>query len=160
MKFTAEQIEELYKKALWYNLEGVDFLAGLTNDEIADSFNGIGPEFAPEILRSKFTEVFEIFLPCAMIHDVRTEYSDGTRKSFCYANEEFRRNCIKVAKGNYNFFSWKRYRAMMVAEVLYCFVSSDRFGWKAWLDAQERHMAKEALKKISGNGAGETREVI
>ena len=35
-----------------------------------------------------------------------------------------------------------RFCAKAVAQILYDFVSADSFGWKAWLEAHERHVKK------------------
>jgi len=155
-KFTVAQVRQIYGEAVCYELEGMDWLSQFDEEEIAECFNGIGPEFIGAKAREWISDFLALFLPCAMIHDMRNEYSDGTRQSFYYANEEFRRNCIKVVEANYGWLSRKRYRGYVVAEILYCFVSADCFGWEAWLQAKAKH---EARQKISGNGAGETKEV-
>ena len=142
-KFTKEQIEELIQIAVAADLEGLRFLQGFSIEEIQNGFNGIGPEFMGDAARQKVSEKLDIFLAAAMIHDMRHDVSDGTREGFLYANDEFRRNCIKLADYNYGFFDRKRYRMRLVGEVLYLFVSADCFGWRAWNDAWQKNLERK-----------------
>ena len=143
-----ETVADLYRRAVRANLDGVDFVASFTYEELADSYNGIGPEFLPPALREKVTKRLNLFAPAALIHDLRNEYSDGTRRSFNYANYEFAANCRKLAAQRYAWYNPRRYFEYHVATLLYRFVCGDG-GWTAWIQAKERHE-----KKISGNSAG------
>ena len=136
------EIDELLKIAVEAGLEGLDFLSQFSYAQLADGYNGIGPEFLPPKLRNKVTDILAIFAPAALIHDMRNEMSDGTRASFLAANDEFRRNCIKLADFHFGPFRPRRYHARGIAQVLYDFVSAENFGWRAWLEAKERHAAK------------------
>jgi hypothetical protein len=83
-----------------------------------------------------------------VLHDLRNDVSDGTRASFLAANDEFRRNCLKMADLAYPqqpgiADDLKRARAKAVAEILYCFVSADAVGWRAWLEAHERFVNRK-----------------
>lgn len=138
MKFSIEHIEKLCEEAERKNLYGVSFMRTFNPEDIQDAFNGIGAEFLKDEIRGWLSKTLKVFLAAAMIHDLRNEMSDGSREAFWIANDEFRRNCIKLAKIEYGIFSKKRYRALLVAQILYCFVSSEVFGWKAWLDAKEK----------------------
>lgn len=152
---TEEQIadvQELYRLAVLADLDGVEFIAGFPDEELADSYNGIGPEFLPPKVRAKVTKSLALFEPAALVHDLRNEYSDGTRCSFNYANYEFRSNCRKLADARYAWWNPRRYVVRYVAELLYRFVAGD-CGWTAWLQAKERHE-----RKVSGNSAGENKE--
>ena len=149
---TIEEIDALMSAAVEAGLDGLDFMAEFDYDQLADGYNGIGPEFLPAGIRLVVSKFLHIFAPAAFGHDLRNELSDGTRVGFCAANEEFLRNCIKLAayycKDDYK----RRVRAVSAAIVLYEFVSSERFGWRAWLEAQERH----AEKLSSGNSVWNT----
>lgn len=143
---------DVLKLALSAKLDGSDFVSGFPCEELADGYNGIGPEFLPANVREKITELLSLFEPAALIHDMRNEYSDGTRRSFYRANDEFRENCRKLAALEYGWYNPRRYFAYHVAEILYKFVNAEDFGWKAWLQAKERHE-----QKISSNSAGENK---
>ena len=143
-------VNALFQIAVIVELDGVDFIARFTEEELAESYNGIGPEFLPPTMREKVTEHLSLFAPAALIHDLRNEYSDGTRCSFNYANYEFLANCRKLAAQKYAWYNPRRYIAYSVAKLLYKFVCSDG-GWTAWIQAKERHE-----KKIFGNSTGKT----
>ena len=147
-----EEIKELLGIAKAANLDGLDFLSQFTEVQLADGYNGIGPEFLGEKVRQKVSEFLHIFKPAAVGHDLRNEMSDGTRKSFKYANDEFLRNCYKLADYHYADDPRRRRRARAVARILYKFVSAESFGWRAWLEAKERH----AAKMISNNSVWKT----
>ena len=149
------KIYELLNAARAAKLDGFDFLMGLSIETLQDGYNGIGPEFLDPEVRIKVSEILAIFEPAALVHDLRNEFSDGTRYAFNFANIEFLNNCRRLADYNYCFINPRRYRARAVAKILYKFVSAEKFGWRAWLEAKERHEAKMA----SGNSAGETKGV-
>lgn len=137
-------VGKLIGEALAAGLEGAEWCSGLGIDRIAEEYNGIGPEFLPADVRAKVTEWLALFEPAALIHDCRVGESDGFRRGFLASNDEFRRNCLALAGRAYPWWSWRRWRARAVAQVLFDFVSADGFGWKAWLDAFEKNeKAKE-----------------
>lgn len=138
------EIDELLATAEAAGLEGLDFLAGFTRDQLADGYNGIGPEFLKPRVRAAVSEFLAIFAPAALGHDLRNELSDGTRKSFHAANDEFRRNCLKLAEHHYAADRRRLRRAKMAAEILHTFVETEIIGWRAWLEAKERHAKKLA----------------
>ena len=117
-------VAELIEKAKSAGLVGSDWAEKMGLAWCAEAYNGIGPEFMGDRLRDKTSRLLSIFEPAALIHDGRNHVSDGTHASFIYA--------------------WKRYRARLVADVLFDFVSADGFGWRAWLEAHERFVARTA----------------
>lgn len=145
---TEQEIDALVRRAVEAGLEGLDFLASFSYAELARGYNGIGPEFLPEWMRDLVSDKLDIFAPAALIHDLRNDVSDGTRASFLAANDEFRRNCLKLAEQAYPQQpgvedDLMRARAKAVAEILYCFVSADNFGWRAWLEAHEKFVNRK-----------------
>lgn len=143
---TEQEIDALVRRAVEAGLEGLDFLASFSYAELARGYNGIGPEFLPAGVRAQVTSYLGIFEPAALVHDMRNEVADGTRASFLAANDEFRKNCLKLAERSYPRMVQdfrKRYRAKAVAQILFDFVSADSFGWKAWLEAHERFVNKQ-----------------
>lgn len=130
------EVAGLLQEALCAGLLGVEWASGKGCRWLAEAYNGIGPEFFGEDLRKKTSRWFAIFKPAALIHDARNHVSDGTRQSFYNANIEFHFNCLLLADRAYPWWNWKRYRARLVADALYDFVSSPA-GWKAWLEAHE-----------------------
>ena len=133
------EIDELLKIAVEAKLDGLDFLSSFTYEQLADGYNGIGPEWAGEKVRGWVTGHFALFAPAALVHDLRNYRSDGTRKAFSYANLEFLANCLKLADAAYPWYSWRRYRARAAAHIAYDFVAGPG-GWKAWRDCYEKKL--------------------
>ena len=131
---TSEEIDELMSKAVEAGLDGLDFMADFDYERIAASFNGIGPSCLSEEQRQKLSKYLALFLPAALIHDMRYEASNGQRDAFNYANFEFRDNCYALATHAYGIFNWRRYRAYFVAWLLFKAVASE-VGWLIWRDA-------------------------
>ena len=136
------KIDALVKMAVEADLKGLDFLSQFTYAQLAEGYNGIGPEFLPERVRERVSEILEIFEPAALIHDMRYSMGDGCHRCFYYANWEFQENCRTLADHAYPWYSWKRYRARTVADLLAKAVRSEA-GWIAWQDASEKHAEKE-----------------
>jgi len=135
-------VAELIEKAKAAGLKGADWVESLGVKRCCEGYNGIGPEFLPPALRAKVTDCLHIFEPAALIHDARNHVSDGSRKNFERANDEFLWNCRKLADFRYPWYSWKRYRARLVAAALYDFVSGTP-GWIAWQQAHERFVQRQ-----------------
>jgi len=138
MKSEAE-IDALMTTAVEAGLDGLDFMARFTYAQIAPAFNGIGPASLSEQQREKLSAYLALFMPAALIHDMRYEVSDLSRHGFNYANIEFRDNCYKLANHAYGILNWRRYRAWFVAELLFAGVASD-YGWQAWCDAGRKNI--------------------
>lgn len=135
------EVAGLLDEALRAGLLGAEWASGKSLRWLAEAYNGIGPEFFGEDLRKKTSCWLAIFKPAALIHDARNHESDGTRLSFYNANIEFHFNCLLLADRAYPWWNWKRYRARLVADALYDFVSGTP-GWIAWLEAHERFVAR------------------
>lgn len=135
----AAHVAGLIQEAYAAGLEGIGWATWLGSARCAEAYNGIGPEFLPAAVRDRITRYLALFEPAALIHDARTDASDGSRERFLAANDEFRRNCLKLANRAYSWYDWRRYRARAAAQVLFDFVSADSFGWKAWQDAARKN---------------------
>ncbi len=125
------------QRAVAAGLDGLDFMLQFDYGQIASSFNGIGPSCLSEGQRQKLSKYLALFLPAALIHDMRYEVSDGSRRGFNYANFEFRANCYALAAHAYGFFNWRRYRAYFVAWLLFKAVASE-VGWLIWREAARK----------------------
>ena len=141
---TIQEIEELVKKAVLAELDGVDFIQEFDDETLRREYNGIGPEWVGEAARRKLTEHLAIFEPAALIHDMRNYKSDGTRYCFNFANFEFWGNCVKLVKTTYPWWTLKHWRARAVARLAFDFVSGPG-GWKAWMDSFRKNLDEEAL---------------
>ena len=133
------KIDSLVKAAVVADLDGIDFLSSYDYKEISAAYNGIGPEWMPPAIREKLSAHLELFAPAALIHDMRYQVSDGSRYGFNFANLEFFGNCVKLANDAYPWYSWRRYRARLAAQVAYDFVRS-QCGWVAWCEAARKNL--------------------
>ena len=150
---TIEEIDRLVGIAVRERLEGVDWLLSLDRKTIQESYNGIGPAFLSASLRSLVTKLFGTLAPAAVIHDLRNEFSDGSKEKFHEANWEFLVNCLKLIEAEYPDGGLKKRSAQRIAFVFFLFVDGDP-GWRAWNEAKENHEKKIA----SGNSAGGNKE--
>lgn len=122
-------LHDLIQKARDLKLENVEILDRYSEAEIAEIYNGIGPDRFPDWLRKIVTESAELFEAAALIHDV--EYDEGgTREQFAAANDRFRRNCYTLVKDRYGWYDPRRYLWMNKARRWsnYC----ELFGWSGW----------------------------
>ena len=140
-----ETTDEVLEKAVVAGLDGLDFITSYSTAEIAEAFNGIGPEFLTEGERERLSKYLDLFMPAALIHDMRFTYNDGSRYGFYFANCEFRKNCLALANQKYSPFNWRRYRAHAAAELLFAAVCSQA-GWVAYCEAfrKRQNQTKES----------------
>ena len=129
-----QEIDALVRRAVDAGLEGLDFLSSFTYAELAEGYNGIGPEFLPADVRERVTCFLAVFEPAALVHDMRYSHGDGTGTGFHFANGEFLLNCLKLAKREWPWWRPRRYAAIAAANALFDFVEGTG-GWKAWQEA-------------------------
>lgn len=150
---TMEEINRLVGIAVRERLDGVYWLLSLDRNLVRESYNGIGPEFLRASIRSLVTKWFGLLGPAAVIHDLRNEFSDGTKEKFHEANREFLVNCLKLIEAEYPNGGVKKRAAQRTAFLFFLFVDGDP-GWRAWNEAKAAHEKKMA----SGNSAGTNKE--
>lgn len=139
IKTKQKVIDDLMWRCRLAQLDGyADFIIRFDDATIMREYNGIGPEWMEPEIRDKVTKYFSLFEPAALIHDLRNYKSDGSEVAFHDANEEFIRNCKKLAKKKYSWYDWRRYRGLAVAHLLFDFVDG-KGGWKAWTDCAEKN---------------------
>ena len=112
-------------------LEGREVLGKYTDGELAEIFNGIGPESFPSWLRVALDAIHPSLAPVALIHDVEWHESDGNRETFTESNSRFRRNGCRVASASFGWWRPRRYKVMWDA-VKFARICQ-RFGWFAFL---------------------------
>ena len=137
MKSEAE-IDALMTTAVEAGLDGLDFMARFTYEQLAAGYNGCGPEWMLGECRDKLTVYLAVFEPAFLIHDMRTEKSDGSRERFAEANNELLRNCLALADHAYPWYSWRRYRAHAAAFAIFEACDS-QLGFVAWRLAAEKN---------------------
>ena len=123
------KIEELIRKIKTMELEGAEILDRFTAEAIGKIYNGIGPDRFPDWLRTIVTESAGIFEPATALHDADYDIG-GTWQDFTDANERFRRNCYRLVKAEYPWWSPLRYAWLNRARrwANYC----QLFGWEGF----------------------------
>jgi len=107
-----DEIMSLRKACEDMELENREILAKYTDGQLADIYNGIGPEGFPGWLRKALDALHPSLRPVAMIHDVEWHESDGSRATFDMSNARFRRNGCKVACESFGWWRPRRYKVM------------------------------------------------
>ena len=133
------KIDELVKAAVLNDLDGVEFIQDFDYATLCREYNGIGPEWAGETARQFVTRRLSIFQPPALVHDMRNYKSDGSRKAFHAANDEFLHNCLKIINAHYHEDEKKYVKARAAVFAMYAFVAGPG-SWKAWMDCYERNL--------------------
>ena len=105
-------IRSLRKACEDMELENREILAKYTDEQLAEIYNGIGPEGFPGWLRKALDALHPSLRPVAMIHDVEWQESDGRRETFDASNARFRRNGCKVACESFGWWRPRRYKVM------------------------------------------------
>lgn len=121
-----KSIQQLIDSAARHGLDGAEILDSFDETELANIYNGIGPDRFPAWLRAIVTEANGLFEPAALIHDVRYHIG-GDREDFTYANDEFRSNCYTLVRAAYSWHDPRRYKWLFRAwrYAGYC----QKFGW-------------------------------
>ena len=109
---TVNDVRKLRALCEEYELENREILDKYTDEELADLFNGIGPEAFPAWLRTALDALHPSLAVVAMIHDVEWSESDGRRETFEASNARFRRNGCKVASAAFGWWRPRRYKVM------------------------------------------------
>ena len=100
---TIEKIKELKAVCAECGLDDDGLLAKYTDEELAATYNGIGPEAFPAWLRSVIDALHPSLEPVALIHDVEWSQEDKSTARFMASNARFKQNGYKVAKAK---FAW------------------------------------------------------
>jgi len=109
---TIDEIRRLRKACEDMELENREILDKYTDEELADMFNGIGPQGFPGWLRKALDALHPSLKPVALIHDVEWSESDGRRETFAASNDRFARNGRTVACASFGWWRPRRYKVM------------------------------------------------
>ena len=90
------EVESLITEAKSLNLENIGILDRYSLSQIAEIYNGIGPDRFPEWLREMLDELHPSLCVVALIHDLEY-YEGGAKEEFTESNERFYRNGKTVA---------------------------------------------------------------
>lgn len=139
---TLSDISAIRADVVRLRLAGHRRVGTLADADLADAYNGTGPEFLPDAIRARLDAVTRPFRPAVMVHDVDFSFTDGTRRSFLIANQHLFWNCIICSCDAHPWYSWRRYSLILEAWAMYRAVSHPKFGWTAWLQAYNKRKDK------------------
>ena len=141
MQENLKHVSDLYETAVKADLD-LGSAASLSDDRLAELYNGCGPEWLPARIREKLTRLLAIFEPAFLIHDTDFASSDGSTFAFAMANDRLEMNCLALANYTYPWYSWRRYRARLAALEIASLCR--RYGWKAYGSARDATAPKPA----------------
>lgn len=123
------EVENLIAEARELNLENVEILDRYSLSQIAEIYNGIGPDRFPEWLREMLDDLHPSLCVVALIHDLEY-YEGGSKEEFTESNERFYRNGKTVAFANYAWYDPRRYIVWNKARQFRNICNA--FGWAGW----------------------------
>lgn len=114
---------------------GLDCPHGVSLDDAARIFNGVGPSAMPEKYRRRLSKCSKYILPAVFIHDIDCAEGDGTKEDFHRANRRLAKNGRKCADARFKWYNPLRYFVRLQA---YTYAKiCDAFGWDSYLKAIE-----------------------
>lgn len=136
---SAQQIKlvrDLRSKCEKYELEATDAFWLCPIENLANIYNGAGPDWLPNWTRAILSFILRLFGPAFLIHDFDFELSDKTRKGFNLANSRMWRNIRKILSFEYpltKLHCWKK-RVYWWIKGTMAYFFCHRYGWSAWVD--------------------------
>lgn len=140
MKKAVLKIHVLLAQIAEYTLEAPQNFSMLTAESIADIYNGAGPDWLPAWGRAILTEFLEIFEPVFVIHDIRFNFSDKSKRGFSTANNEMWRNMKRVLSVKFpmsNPLNWLS-RAKWYVRAYAAYRACNNWGWSAWTSGKSK----------------------
>lgn len=114
-----EEITELRQRCEKYELAGREILAEYSDAELAEMYNGAGPDAWPDDLRGLLTRAMLLFKPAVLIHDVQYTFSDGTEAGFAQTVSDWRTNCHKIFAADWPLWTMRMLSKAYRRERLY-----------------------------------------
>ena len=133
------EVEKLMAEARMLNLENVGILDRYSMEEVANIYNGIGPDRFPEWLREMLDDLHPSLCVVALIHDLEY-YEGGSKEMFTESNERFYRNGKTVAFAKYAWYDPRRYLVWNKARQFRNICNS--FGWAGWNKTENQEEEK------------------
>lgn len=146
---TAEHLKKLMELCEKYELEGVRTVEKYTLEELAQIYNGAGPDSWIPAARDVLTDLMELFEPVVLIHDVQFSESDALHETFERTVDVWKQNCKKIFDAEYPLWTWRQLSASYRRRRAYWYgvmqagnlAISTRAAFKAWTAA---HSARSA----------------
>lgn len=108
---TAEHLKKLMELCEKYELEGLRTVEKYTLEELAQIYNGAGPDSWIPAARDVLTALMELFEPVVLIHDVQFSESDALHETFERTVDVWKQNCKKIFDAEYPLWTWRQLSA-------------------------------------------------
>lgn len=132
MKTSLKHIKELRDKAKEWGLDDQGLLDRYTDRQLAEIYNGIGPESFPAWIRNALDSMHPTLEPVALIHDLEWSQPGKADGHWKASNQRFRENGVKAAKARYPWWNIARYKVMRTAR-LFSELCGTGIAYKAYL---------------------------
>jgi hypothetical protein len=139
-----QNLENRRHLAIKLNLEMPEYYIEAPIEDLDPICNGIGNESMFKVFVRILNFLFRLFRVCADIHDVRFEFSDGTKKSWKFANREMKHNNKTMAKYYFPLVFGKYFRNIYwrtMAKLMFIGVMT-HYGFKSWQEAHDKTKQK------------------
>lgn len=122
-------INRLVGKARILGLDDNGMFSRYTPEQMAEVYNGIGPDRFPEWFRDFLTSLNHVILPAVLIHDLDYDHG-GTKADFYASNKRLGRNARKCIRSRYSRLSVK-YWIYLAKIRLFVIICNERgqVGW-------------------------------
>lgn len=142
---TAEHLKKLMELCEKYELEGVRTVEKYTLEELAQIYNGAGPDSWIPAARDVLTALMELFEPVVLIHDVQFSESDALHETFERTVDVWKQNCKKIFDAEYPLWTWRQLSASYRRRRAYWYgvmqagnlAISSHVAFKAWTAAHK-----------------------
>lgn len=146
------EIAELQQKAVELELEEAAIIAQFTPEELLVVWNGIGPEWLPNEIRSRLTKYLAIFASACLIHDFHYWALGSSRAEFDWANDVLERNARRCIDGATRWYQIIRraagyYAAHLLAQ------ACRRYGWSAFLSGRVEEVKSDGVRSDGVNSS-------
>lgn len=132
LKITNTEICAIRRKIVKYNLKRPIWFDSLSDQEVAECYNGVGSAETARPLRKVLTYVFHFALEAVVVHDVIWSFVDEKKLTifdFIQSNLNLKINariCLKYKKYNFFYRSWCYTKAWLAQQ------ACDQLGLKSW----------------------------
>ena len=148
-----EHIRELRTLAAEYDLAGREILDSYDDDELAQIYNGAGPDSWIPAARDILTALMELFEAEILIHDTQFHQSDALHESFEKTAALWKQNCRKIFDREYPFWTWKQLSRSYRTKRAYWYgvmqagnlAVSGRSAFQAWTEAHRNRRSDETF---------------
>jgi hypothetical protein len=129
-----QEVKKIFDRCKKFGMKAPDEFWNTPVEELAEIYNGAGPDWFPKWARWIVTLFLRIFKSPVMIHDWRFDRSDKLRSSFNETNEEFKHNMAIEIKARFSGLLWTPVRRFWERRAWLAYQACVLGGWSAWID--------------------------